>query len=138
MAELNAYLMFKGNCRDAMDFYKRCLGGDLNLMTAGDSPMAAQTPPEMRDKIMHSALTSGGVMLMGSDMFEAGEYVQGNTLSLCLVCQSKEEIERLFSALSEGGHVTSPLKQEFFGWYGALTDRYGFSWMFQFGEGQKP
>lgn len=137
MAEFNAYLRFMGNCREAMQFYKGCFGGELNLMTIGDSPMSAQMPAEMHDKVMHSVLTSGSIMIMGSDMMREEEYNHGNTVSLCLVCKSKEEIEILFSRLSAGGKVTHPLEEMFFGTYGDLTDRYGFSWLFQFGEGQK-
>ena len=140
MAQLNAYLVFNGNCREAMQFYKGCLGGELNSMTVGNSPMAATMPAGMRDKIMHSLLTSGSIRLMASDMIDMiGEegYKHGNTVSLCLVCQSKEEIQTLFSKLSQGGQIKHPLKEEFFGTYGDLTDKYGFSWMFQFGENQK-
>ena len=136
MAQLNAYLVFPGNCREGMDFYKRCLGGELTLMTIGDSPMTAQMPAEMHGKIMHSALTSGKMVLMASDNVGEEEYRPGNNIYLCLVCESKEEIETLFSKLSQGGRVRNPLKKEFFGTYGDLTDRYGFNWMFQFGEGQ--
>ena len=138
MAQLNAYLMFPGNCREAMEFYKRCLGGELTLMTIGDSPMTAQMPAEMHGKIMHSMIASGKMTLMGSDMVGEERYKPGNTISLCLVCESKEEIETLFSQLSQGGQVKNPLKEEFFGTYGDLTDRYGFNWMFQFGGNQKP
>lgn len=138
MAEFNAYLIFNGNCREAMEFYKGCLGGELGVMTVGESPMAAQMPPEMRNRILHSVLTSGSVMLMGSDMIGRNEELKhGNTLSLCLVCKSKAEIETLFKKLSAGGHIDSPLKEEFFGTYGDLTDKYGFHWMFQYGTGKK-
>ena len=136
MAQLNAYLIFNGKCREAMEFYKGCLGGELTLNTIGDSPMATQMPAEMRDKILHSMLTSGNMVLMGSDMVGEEGYKPGNTISLCLVCKSREEIEMLFSAISEGGHVRHPLKEEFFGTFGDLTDKYGFNWMFQFGGNQ--
>ena len=137
MASLNAYLGFNGQCQEAMNFYKSCLGGELILNTVGDSPMEAQMPAEMRGKILHSMLTSGKMVLMGSDMVEEEGYTPGNSISLCLVCESKEEIERLFLQLSNGGRVTHPLKEEFFGTFGAITDKFGFNWMFQFGGAQK-
>jgi PhnB protein len=136
MAQLNAYLMFPGNCKEAMEFYKGCLGGELTTMTHGDSPMAAQAPAEWRDKIMHSMLASGKMTLMGADHVVEEGYKPGNAVYLCLVCESREEIETLFSKLSQGGQVRNPLKEEFFGTYGDLTDRYGFNWMFQFGGNQ--
>jgi len=136
MAEFNAYLKFNGNCREAMRFYQSCLGGEISLMTVGEAPIKNQMPAEMQDKIMHSVLTSGSIMLMGSDMIGEDGYRHGNTLSLCLVCKSREEIETLFSKLSAGGRATHALKEEFFGTYGDLVDKYGFSWMFQYGQGQ--
>jgi PhnB protein len=132
MAEFNAYLRFKGNCREAMQFYKECLGGVLTLVPVRGSPVASQMPAAVQDDILHSVLTSGSVMLMGTDMGE-DLYKHGNTVFLCLVCQSKEEIESLFSKLSAGAKVLHPLRQEFFGTYGDLIDKYGFGWMFQFG-----
>lgn len=138
MAEFNAYLRFNGNCKEAMQFYQDCLGGKLGMTTIGKSPAAGQMPAQMHDKILHSVLTSGTIMLMGSDIVEQKEkYKHGNTLSLCLVCQSKEEIETLFSKLSAGGRVMHALKEEFFGTYGDLTDKYGFSWKFQFSPEQQ-
>lgn len=134
MAKLNAYLMFNGNCREAMEFYKDCFGGKLDVMTHGDSPMAAQVQPELKSKVMHSFLESGNIALMASDCMEACR--QGDAIFLCLVCDSKEEIEQLYKKLSTGGKVRRPLKEEFFGTYGELSDKYGFLWMFQYGTGQ--
>jgi PhnB protein len=82
---------------------------------------------------MHSSLISGNITIMGSDMVEEEGHKHGNTLSLCLICETKEEIERLFTKFSEGGRVRSPLKEEFFGTFGAIYDKYGFNWMFMFG-----
>jgi PhnB protein len=133
VAQLNSYMIFNGNCREAMEFYQKCLGGELTLNTVGSTPAAAQMPSSMQDKIMHSSLKSGNITLMGSDMVEAEGYRHGNTLSLCLICDSRQEIESLFAKFSQGGRVRSPLKQEFFGTFGAIADKFGFNWMFMFG-----
>ena len=138
MAELNAYMKFRGNAREAMTFYQRCLGGTLHLMTIGETPaMKEQMPEAVWDKIMHSVLTSGSVMLMGSDLTGEEAYSQGNALTICLVCKNKEEIETFFNKLAEGGTVITSLAEMFFGLYGALTDKYGFHWMFQYSEAQR-
>jgi PhnB protein len=130
MAQLSPYLTFKGNCREAMTFYKECLGGKLKLQTVGETPMAAQMPKEMRNSIMHSVLEKkDGFTLMASDMCGPGDRVQGNTMSLTLVCKSKKELETCFSKLSAGGKVGNPLKEEFFGTIGDLVDKFGFRWM---------
>ena len=137
MANLNAYLTFNGKCKEAMEFYKNCLGGELQIMTMGESPMASSLPAGVKNNVMHSLLTSGDIRLMASDMMDSSETIQGNTVSLCIIGESKAELEKLFSKLSDGGKVGNPLKEEFFGTYGDLTDRYGFRWMFQFGKGQQ-
>jgi PhnB protein len=96
--------------------------------------MAANMPPEAKKRIMHSELTSDKVRLMASDMIGEGKLEQGNNVYLCLVCESKDEIKTLFTKLSRGGKVRHPLKEEFFGTYGDLTDKFGTYWMLQYGK----
>jgi PhnB protein len=130
MAQLNLYLKFNGNCRQALEFYKSILGGQLVLQTVGDSPSAGQFPPVMKDRILHGSLAKDDLTIFGTDI--AGpELRQGNNVFLCLICKSKDEIEALFSKLSQGGKITNPLKQEFFGTYGDLAGKFGINWMFQ-------
>jgi PhnB protein len=130
MAQLNPYLRFDGNCREAMAFYKNALGGELTLQTVGESPMASQMQAEAHTKVMHATLKVGDILLMASDMMGPGGVQSGNEISLSLIASSKGEIESLFSKLSAGGKVTHALKEEFFGLDGDLTDKYGISWMF--------
>ena len=138
MAQLIPYLHFKGNCREAMTFYKDSLGATLDMQTIGESPMAADMPKEAHNNVLHSTLKKDGFELMASDMTEPEAGVQGNTVTLCLVCGSKQEIETLYSKLSAGGKVGHPLKEEFFGTFGDLTDKFGFDWMLQFDNHPKP
>jgi PhnB protein len=133
MAQLSPYLKFNGNCRQALEFYKSVLGGQLSLQTIGDSPAAEHFPPAMKDKILHGSLAKDDLTIFGSDIAAAG-LTQGNSVFLCLVCKSKPEIETLFSKLAQGGNTTTPLKHEFFGTYGDLADKFGINWMFQFSE----
>ena len=130
MAQLNPYLTFNGNCREAMEFYKACLGGELSIMTVGESPMASQMP-DKKDNVMHSILKKDGMVLMASDMIMAGELTRGNTITLCINGGSAEELKTFFTKLSEGGTVGHELKEEFFGTYGDLIDKFGINWMFQ-------
>ena len=75
-------------------------------------------------------MATDDLTIFGTDV--AGpNLTQGNNLFLCLVCKSKEEIETLFFKLSQGGKVTTPLRQEFFGTYGDLADKFGINWMLQ-------
>lgn len=130
--KINAYLSFSGNCREAMTFYKECLGGELNIQTVGESPMAAQMPPGMKDAVLHSSVTSGELVIMSSDLHRE-KLIDGNTVQLCVNCSSEEETKSFFSKLSAGGKITEPLAIMFWGaLYGALTDKFGKQWMFNY------
>jgi PhnB protein len=133
MAQINSYLTFGGNCRDAMTFYKECLGGELTLMSVKDTPMVEQMPSHLHDSIMHSTLTKGELVLMASDMVEGGELVNGNTVSLSLSCNSEEEMNTYFTNLSNGGKVLHEPHDFFAGKIAALVDKYGKSWMLYYG-----
>lgn len=133
MALLNPYLSFDNNCREAMNFYKDCFGGELFLQTVAESPaMAAQMPVEMKDLILHSILTVGDMVIMASDL-NREKQVEGNTVQLCVNCQSEKELNGFFSKISVGGKITEPLADMPWGAkYGAITDKYGKHWVFNF------
>src|SRR6185295_19444974 len=133
MTQINSYLTFNGNCREAMTFYKECLGGELVLQTIGESPMADKMPPQIKKSILHSTLTRGSLVLMGSDMVSDQGVIRGNTVSLMLNCSSEEEIKNCYSNLSNGGEATHPLENTFWGAvFGDLTDKYGNHWLLHF------
>lgn len=132
------YLGFNGKCREAMNFYKKCLGGgELNLQTVGESPVANQMPAGFdKDQILHSPLVKDGITIMGSDMTRS-KPVNGNTLGICVNCSSAEEIQSIFTKLSENGSVDDPLKEQFWGdTFGAVTDKYGKPRMFNYSKNQ--
>jgi PhnB protein len=129
MKQINAYLNFHGNCREAMSFYARCFETELQMVPfpPGDKPTASE------ERIMHAALVRGGeAILMASDT-APGDFKQGNNVWLNVQCETVEEIERLFSALGEGGTVRMPLHDAFWGSrFGMRADRYGTHWMFNY------
>ena len=130
MTQINVYLVFNGNCREAMKFYQHSLGGELVLQTVKDSPMAAQWPASAQENILHASLINNSMMLFASDMGSGSELVRGNTISLSLNCSDKTEMQVYFTNLSNGGRVTHPLHDFFAGTIGTLTDKYGMDWMF--------
>jgi len=134
MPQLIPYLSFDGSCREAMTFYQSCLGGELQLQAFADSPMAEQVPAADRHKVLHSMLSSHHLTLFASDRCMGPEASPSATtpVSLCLNCGSDEEIHTLFAKLSEGGTVEQPLADMFWGKYGALSDRFGMSWLFNY------
>ncbi len=127
---INAYLSFDGNCRKAMCFYKKCLGGKLTFQTVGESPLAHKLSQKMKDCILHASLIREASMILGSDMPPETGLIKGNAVSLMLTCSSEEEIKHCFKMLSAGGHATHPLENTFYGsLFGELTDKYGNHWL---------
>ena len=127
--EITPYLNFDGRCREAFEFYAATFGGTIEtMMTHGDSPMKEQTPPEMRDHIMHARLVVDGGAIMGSDApLQHRAKPQGIWISLNL--KDPARAERIFGALSEGGQVAMPFEKTFWGIFGMTTDRFGTPWM---------
>jgi PhnB protein len=131
MKEIITYLNFDGNCREAMQFYERCLGGELQLMPFSEVP--GDLPKEAKDRIIHARLAKGSAVIMASDTMPGTPFQQGNNFSICLNCESLEETESFFRALGEKGKVTMPLQDTFWGArFGMLTDQFGVNWMFNF------
>ena len=138
MARLNAYLKFNDDkCREAMEFYKDCLGGgELTLQTVGETPMKDQMPPETHSKIMHATFKKGELEFFASDMMR-DKAVVGDSVILALNCDSEEELKTIFAKLSVGGDVfMAPEKQFWGGVFGDVTDKYGNEWMLNYQEGE--
>ena len=130
MQQLVTYLNFDGNCRQAMQFYAKCLGVQLQLTTFSDMP--GDFPKEAKDRIMHARLAKGSdSILMASDLMPGMPFHPGNNFSIMVPCDSVQEIDRLFGALGEQGKVRMPLGET--PWaarFGMLTDQFGINWMF--------
>jgi PhnB protein len=123
---LDVYLFFKGNCREAMEFYKAVFGGELAIQTYGD--VGAQNADNDKDNIMHARLEGGQIKLMASDTPKASP--KAAKISLSLGGRDEAKLRQIFEQLSEGGEVQSELKKEFWGdIYGSLTDKFGIEWM---------
>lgn len=137
MAQINSYLTFSGNCREAMTFYKECLGGELTLQTIGDSPIAAKMPAQMKDRILHATLVNGTLTILASDMVGEKGLIKGTNVSLMLNCTSEAEIKEYYQQLAEGGVATHPLEISFWGaLFGDLTDKYGNQWLLHYDKNQ--
>ena len=140
MATTNTYLNFKGNCEEAFNFYKSVFGGEFNYIGKfGDMPpQEGQTMSEEEaNKIMHVSLPIGTSILMGSDT--GGEwaptFIQGNNFSISIGAESKEEADRLYEGLSDGGKATMPMADTFWGdYFGMFEDKFGINWMISYNE----
>ena len=133
--QLNPYLAFNGQCKEAFKFYQQCLGGTVEtMMTWGDSPMADQVPAEWRDKIMHTTLIVGETALQGADA-PPDRYEEPKGFSVGIQINDQADAERIFGALSEGGTVTMPLQETFWAArFGMVVDRFGIPWMVNCGR----
>jgi PhnB protein len=135
MTQINSYLTFNGNCREAMIFYRNCLGGELSFQTVGESPLSDKMPKQMKDCILHATLTKDALVLMASDMVSESGLVTGNAVSLSLNCSSEEEIKKYYAKLSAGGTANHPLENGFWGaLFGGLTDKFGNHWILNFNK----
>lgn len=133
MKDIKPYLTFDGDCREAMEFYQRCLGGELNVMTFGDGDF--DVPPEARGRLVHAALSNGTTSLMASDTMPGMDYTAGNSVTLNLVLESVEEVDRMYEALGDGGKGTMAPHDSFWGArFAMLTDRFGIHWMLNFDQ----
>ena len=138
MSRINSYLTFNGNCREAMTFYKKCLGGKLTLQTIGESPFAGKMPAQMKECILHSILAKDNLVLMATDCVSEQGLVKGNSVSLMLNCSSEKEIRTCYTSLSDGGQATHPLEDTFWGaLFGDLTDKFGNHWLLNYVKNQK-
>ena len=128
--QLNPYLLFNGNCAEALKFYEQTLGGKIEtLSTFKGSPAAEHAPPEWGDKVLHASLLVGDQRLMASDA-PPGHYEQPKGISVSISLSDRDKGERIFNALAEGGTTTMPFEKTFWAsGFGMCTDRFGIPWM---------
>jgi len=131
MQQAIPYLAFDGNCTDAMGFYAKVLDGKLEMMTFGKSPMADQTPKEMRNRVMHARLALGDTGCLYAGDCPPGVPYQGiHGVSITLHYDSVAQARRVFDALAEGGKIGMPFASTFWAkGFGMVTDKFGCPWI---------
>ena len=130
MKNVTTYIHFDGSCREAMSFYQKCLGGDLQLVPYPGANGQPSTDPAA--KIMHSYLSRDGApLLMASDTSPEGPVKAGNNFSVAVECDNLDEIQRLFAEIGAHGSVRLPLSDTPWGArFGMLTDQFCVQWLF--------
>jgi PhnB protein len=130
---IQPYLFFNGTCEEAVEFYRKALGAEVEMMMryseSPEPPPPGMVPPGSENKIMHTSFRIGESTVMASDDC-ASEKTDFHGFSLSLAVPSEADADRLFAALADGGQVQMPLGKTF--WsprFGMLTDRFGVGWM---------
>jgi PhnB protein len=128
--QVEPYLSFDGRCEEAIEFYRRALGAEVNmLMRFKDSPDQNMITPGTENKVMHASLRIGTSTVLMSDGRCTGKATFSG-ISLTLLVATEAEAENVFAALGEGGQVQMPLAKTFFSArFGMVADRFGLSWM---------
>lgn len=127
---MNVYLTFAGTCKEALAHYKEALSGEIvSLQTFGETPQP-NIPEEQKNNVMHAEFRAGDIYFMASDSMQGQPLTSGDTVTLAIGLDSLEEQESIFRKLSDGGAVTMPLQDTFWGArFGMLTDKFGINWM---------
>ena len=135
MLRCTPFLLFDGNCAEAMTFYHQCLGGDLTLTRLADTPMKDQFPKEKHNRMINAHLVSGNLEISATDWMAspAFEPIQGNTFAIFVIGEKYEELKSVFDKLAEGAEKErfQDLHEMPFGMYGQFYDKYGIQWIFR-------
>lgn len=125
--QLNPYISFNGDAREALAFYESIFGGTLRTNTYGEYGQEG----EAADQLMHGHLeTEGGLVLMVADVPPGEGTRSGENIAISLSGEDEAELRGYWDGLSEGADVTVPLEPQMWGdIFGQLVDRFGIAWM---------
>ena len=132
--KITPYLSFDGQCKSALDLYERSLGGTIVYSTTyGESPGAADVPPEWSARIYHATLVIAGQTFAMADA-PPGAYRPVQGFSLMVEVDEPAEADRIFEALSVGGTIQMPIQETHWAArFGVVTDQFGTPWMISCG-----
>lgn len=129
------FILFDGNCAEAMTFYHQCLGGELELSKLGDTPMKSMFPPEKHDRIINANLKSGDIEISATDWMASPDYEPkfGDTYAVFVIGEGYDELKAVFDKLAEGASRDrfQDLHELPFGMYGQFYDKFGVHWIFK-------
>lgn len=135
MLRCNPFLLFDGNCAQAMTFYHECLGGELRLTKLGDTEMKNMFPPAKHNRIINANLKSGEIEISATDWMAAPEYEPkfGDTFAIFIIGEGYDELKAVFDKLAQGAKQDrfQKLHQLPFGTYGQFTDKFNVHWIFK-------
>jgi PhnB protein len=135
MLRCTPFLLFDGNCSEAMTFYHKCLGGDLSLTKLADTPMKDMFPKEKWERLINANLKSGKFEISATDWMASPQFEpkQGNTFAIFVIGKTYDELKTIFDKLKDGTNNTrlQELHEMPFGIFGQFYDKYGVQWIFK-------
>ncbi len=135
MLRATPFLLFDGNCAEAMTFYHKCLGGELTLTKLGDTPMKDMFPVEKHGRIINATLKSNLIEISATDWMASPNYepIQGNTCKIFVIGEEYNELKAIFDRLAVDAEKDrfQELHDMPFGTYGQFTDKFGVPWIFK-------
>lgn len=139
MVQINPYINFNGNAEEAFNFYKSVFGGEFTKLTRFKDLASAEFPvaESEANKIMHIALPIGENILIANDVPESMGRVNENEnrSKIAITAESREEADKLFNGLSEGGSVECPIEENpWGGYFGMFRDKFGIEWTVEFNK----
>jgi len=135
MLRATPFLLFDGNCAEAMTFYHECLGGELSLTKLGDSPMKDMFPPEKHGRLINANLKAGEIEISATDWMASPDLdpKQGNTYAIFVIGNTYDELKTIFDKLKDGDNNSrlQELHEMPFGIFGQFYDKFGIQWIFK-------
>jgi PhnB protein len=140
MLRCTPFLLFDGNCAEAMRFYHKCLGGELTMTKLGDTPMKEMFPKEKWERLINANLKSGEIEISATDWMASPTYEpkRGNMSAIFVTGKADNELKKIFHKLAIGAEKErfQELHEMPFGIYGQFYDKFGVQWIFK-GDKQK-
>ena len=133
--KLIPYLSFNGNCEEALNTYRKYLGGEIDIQTRYDNPVM-KAPEEHKNKILHAHFHFDGQSIYASDAYPGSSVnTKNNNAAMSLDVPDLEKAKKIFTGLSQDGKINVHFEKQFWGdWHGNFTDRFGISWMINYAE----
>lgn len=133
---VEVYLVFNGNCREAVEFYSKVFNSEIEMLTTfGDTPEQPgfELPEEAKNRIMHARLNISGNRVMFSDTFPGQPFTQGDNITLALVHKNMDDLRNWYEQLKDGGTVSVELQETFWSkLYGKVVDKFGIHWQLNY------
>src|SRR5665213_1359793 len=124
MLRSTPFLLFDGNCAEAMTFYHECIGGELTLTKLGDTPMRDQFPSDKHGKIIYAQLKSGEIEISATDWMASPDFnrILGNNFAIHISGKNYDELKTVFDKLKDGDNNKrlQELHEMPFGLYGPV------------------